>query len=98
MLFRFAGLLLFRFADRQFLALLFQLPPRNTRFEPFGVVPRLHNAQTKRSRFRPLDERKKRPRSLGVLGFGRETLAKPFRQLGVFAPKSEPRPTRPRSW
>ena len=28
------GLLLFRLADRQFCALLFQLPPRITRFEP----------------------------------------------------------------
>ena len=34
------GLLLFRLADRQFCALLFQLPPRITRFEPvFGSGP-----------------------------------------------------------
>ena len=31
---RLAGWLLLRFAERQFCALLFQLPPRNTRFEP----------------------------------------------------------------
>ena len=31
---RLSGLLLFRVADRQFSALLFQLPPRITRFEP----------------------------------------------------------------
>ena len=30
----FDGLLLFRFAERQLFALLFQLPPRFTRFEP----------------------------------------------------------------
>ncbi len=34
LLFRFDGVFLFRYADRQFLALLFQLPPRFTRFEP----------------------------------------------------------------
>ena len=34
LLFRFDGSLLLRFADRQFWALLFQLPPRLTRFEP----------------------------------------------------------------
>ena len=36
LLFRFDGSLLFRFAERQFLALLFQLPPRITRFEAHG--------------------------------------------------------------
>jgi hypothetical protein len=34
LLFRFDGVLLFRFAERQFDAVLFQLPPRFTRFEP----------------------------------------------------------------
>ena len=34
LLLRLAGLLLLRLAQRQFCALLFQLPPRNTRFEP----------------------------------------------------------------
>ena len=34
LLFMLSGVLLFRFADRQFCALLFQLPPRLTRFEP----------------------------------------------------------------
>jgi hypothetical protein len=34
LLFVFDGLFLLRFAERQFLALLFQLPPRFTRFEP----------------------------------------------------------------
>ena len=34
LLFRLSGLLLFRLAERQFLALLFQLPPRFTRFDP----------------------------------------------------------------
>ena len=33
-LFRFSGLVLFRLADRQFTASLFQLPPRWTRFVP----------------------------------------------------------------
>jgi len=33
LLLRFSGVFLLRFADRQFLALLFQLPPRFTRFE-----------------------------------------------------------------
>jgi hypothetical protein len=39
LLFRFDGWFLFRFADRQFLAVLFQLPPRFTRFEPSGRSP-----------------------------------------------------------
>ena len=34
LLFRLSGEFLLRFADRQFLALLSQLPPRFTRFEP----------------------------------------------------------------
>ena len=34
LLFRLSGLLLLRLADRQFSELLFQLPPRFTRFEP----------------------------------------------------------------
>ena len=33
------GLLLLRFATRQLFALLFQLPPRFTRFEPDGRRP-----------------------------------------------------------
>ena len=33
-LFRLSGVFLLRFADRQFLALLFQPPPRQARFEP----------------------------------------------------------------
>jgi len=37
LLFRFDGVLLFRFAERQFDAVLFQLPPRFTRFEPDTV-------------------------------------------------------------
>jgi hypothetical protein len=42
LLFRFAGSFLFRFAERQFLALLFHEPPRSTRTAPvFGPV-RLH--------------------------------------------------------
>jgi len=40
LLFLLSGLLLLRFADRQFLALLFQLPPRITRFEPVGQHPK----------------------------------------------------------
>ena len=40
LLLRLPGGFLLRFADRQFLALLFQLPPRLTRFEPdTGVTP-----------------------------------------------------------
>ena len=34
LLFRFDGVLLLRFAERKFAGLLFQLPPRITRFEP----------------------------------------------------------------
>lgn len=42
----FDGLLLFRFAERQFWALLFQLPPRNKRFDPvFGSHPLLGEKQ-----------------------------------------------------
>ena len=40
LLFLLDGLLLLRFADRQFLPLLFQLPPRITRFEPSGRHPK----------------------------------------------------------
>ena len=36
---RFDGLLLLRFADRQFTGLFLQLPPRFTRFEPLDHVP-----------------------------------------------------------
>ena len=39
LLLEFVGLLLLRFATRQLFALLFQLPPRFTRFEP-EVAPR----------------------------------------------------------
>ncbi|MEZ4528392.1 MAG: hypothetical protein R2941_20965 [Desulfobacterales bacterium] len=39
LLFRLDGVLLFRLADRQFLALLFQLPPRLTRLEPLRTEP-----------------------------------------------------------
>jgi hypothetical protein len=37
LLFRFSGMFLLRFAGRQFLALLFQLPPRITRFEALAI-------------------------------------------------------------
>ena len=37
LLLRLSGLFLLRFAERQFLALLFQLPPRFTRFEPMAA-------------------------------------------------------------
>lgn len=37
-LFRFDGSFLLRLADRKFLVLLFQLPPRLTRFEPQGPL------------------------------------------------------------
>jgi len=40
LLFALAGLLLLRFADRQFVAVLFQLPPRITRSEPVGRHPK----------------------------------------------------------
>ena len=39
LLFRFSGSFLLRFAERQFLALLFQLPPRITRFEACDRCP-----------------------------------------------------------
>ena len=39
LLFRSSGVQLLRYADRQFLAELFQLPPRFTRFEPHGRSP-----------------------------------------------------------
>ena len=40
------GLLLLRFATRQLFALLFQLPPRFTRFEPDGRRPEsFHDSQ-----------------------------------------------------
>ena len=38
LLFVFDGLLLLRFAERQLLPLLFQLPPRFTRFEPLRTL------------------------------------------------------------
>lgn len=40
LLLRLPGELLLRLADRTFLALLFQLPPRFTRFEPDLAVTR----------------------------------------------------------
>ena len=42
LLFRLSGVLLFRLADRQFSAVLFQLPPRITRFEPTTDALLLH--------------------------------------------------------
>ena len=39
LLFLLDGVLLLRFADRRLFALLFQLPPRFTRFEPDGRRP-----------------------------------------------------------
>jgi len=42
LLFLLSGQLLFRMAVRQLLALLFQLPPRITRFEPCGRNPRIY--------------------------------------------------------
>jgi hypothetical protein len=39
-LFRFSGVLLFRFADRQFSAVLFQLPPRMTRLAACDDSPK----------------------------------------------------------
>lgn len=39
LLFVLSGLLLLRFAERQLLRLLFQLPPRLTRFEPLQPLP-----------------------------------------------------------
>ena len=41
LLFEFVGLLLLRFATRQLVALLFQLPPRFTRFAPDDHRPEL---------------------------------------------------------
>jgi hypothetical protein len=38
LLLRFDGSFLLRFADRQFEAWLFQLPPRLTRFELFAIT------------------------------------------------------------
>jgi hypothetical protein len=38
LLLRFSGVFLFRFADLQFAAVLFQLPPRFTQFEPLRFV------------------------------------------------------------
>ena len=77
LLFLLSGLLLLRFADRQFLALLFQLPPRITRFEPIGRHPKsMQDAQAKtpalsRQRegdegFHPLLQLALRPSSLQV--------------------------------
>ena len=44
MLLRSSGLQLLRFAERKFCALLFQLPPRNTRLEPaFGHYAKLND-------------------------------------------------------
>jgi hypothetical protein len=39
LLFRLSGVFLLRFAERAFVALLFQLPPRFTRFEPIDHAP-----------------------------------------------------------
>jgi hypothetical protein len=41
LLLRLSGLFLLRFAERQLLALLFQLPPRFTRFVPDGQRPKV---------------------------------------------------------
>jgi hypothetical protein len=54
LLLRFPGSFLLRFADRQFLAGLFQLPPRFTRFEPpSDKTPRCFQALSDRMRGSP---------------------------------------------
>ena len=58
LLFRLFGLLLLRFATRQLIALLFQLPPRFTRFEPDGCHPKsLENVSAKSPTVRLHDKR-----------------------------------------
>ena len=47
MLFRLSDSFLFRFAERQFLALTSQLPPRFTRSEAFDPFPTLASATQK---------------------------------------------------
>lgn len=50
LLLRLSGVLLLRFATRQFCGLLFQLPPRMTRFVPSCLIPfekQLNEKQTK---------------------------------------------------
>ena len=47
LLLRLSGLLLLRFETRQFLALLFQLPPRSTRLEPPSDCHLCHYRATK---------------------------------------------------
>ena len=46
LLFLLSGLLLLRLADRQLSALLFQLPPRLTRFEPLSTCSPFHTVET----------------------------------------------------
>ena len=56
-----AGLLLLRFAVRQLMALLFQLPPRFTRLEPFGRHPKsLHDMPPERPALRRHHKRQQR--------------------------------------
>ncbi|MFT4973955.1 MAG: hypothetical protein ACI9JY_003168, partial [Saprospiraceae bacterium] len=45
LLLRLSGLLLLRLDTRQFLALLFQLPPRKTRLEP-SIIPQYFGSAT----------------------------------------------------
>ena len=60
-----AGLLLLRFATRQWFALLFQLPPRFTRFEPDGRRPEFfHHAPPESVRTHRQDEGRERGETL----------------------------------
>jgi hypothetical protein len=49
LLLRFAGVLVLRFATRQFSAELFQLPPRINRAEPDGLDPKSSDDPPKKS-------------------------------------------------
>lgn len=69
LLFLLSGVLLLRFAERQLFALLFQLPPRLTRFEPLSdaypypefsssLIPRILTLQFRQRCNKRLPERK----------------------------------------
>ena len=74
LLFELVGLLLLRFATRQLFALLFQLPPRFTRFEPDGRRPHcFHHAPTEPLRAHRQDECRERGEPLLEPRFGDRT-------------------------
>jgi hypothetical protein len=95
LLFRFVGSLLFRFAERQFLGLLFQEPPRNTRFDPDddGQAPLKHMPTTllpDQPFVKGIHPHKLEPPEHGWPNIRKDLPARPYCMLEPMHPSLEP--------